>query len=137
MTFSAAEIAYLRSQRLGRLATEQPKGGLQVCPVGFRFDEVNATIDIGGYFMSTSQKYRNVAHNSKVAFVVDDVPSTDPWRVRCLEIRGTAEAIPATHPATPGDDDAVIRIHPTRVISFGIEDSGDPHEAVEKLLSRK
>lgn len=133
MTFSAAEIAYLRSQRLGRLATEQPDGTLQVSPVGFRLDEATGTLDIAGFFMSTSQKYRNVAHNAKVAFVVDDVPSIDPWRVRCVEIRGTAEAIPPTHPATPGDDDGLIRIHPTRVISFGLEDSGDPHEMLEKM----
>jgi pyridoxamine 5'-phosphate oxidase family protein len=137
MTFSATEIAYLKSQRLGRLATAQADGTLQVSPVGFRLDESNGTLDIGGFFMSTSQKYRNVARNAKVAFVVDDVPSVDPWRVRCLEIRGTAEAIPPTHPATPGDDDAVIRIHPTRVISFGLDDSGDPHEALEKLRSRR
>ena len=104
--------------------------------MGFRVDESNGTIDIGGFFMSTSQKYRNVAHNAKVALVVDDVPSVDPWRVRCLEIRGTAEAIPPTHPAKPGDDDAVIRIHPSRVISFGLEDSGDPHEMLEKMRGR-
>ncbi len=136
MSFSASEIAYLRSQRLGRLATEQPDGTLQVSPVGFRIDEAAETLDIGGFFMSTSQKYRNVAHNAKVAFVVDDVASIDPWRVRCVEIRGTAEAIPPTHPATPGDDDGLIRIHPTRVISFGLDDSGDPHEMLEKLRDR-
>ena len=39
MTFSESEIAYLRSQRLGRLATAQPDGTLQVSPVGFRLDE--------------------------------------------------------------------------------------------------
>src|SRR4051812_33589063 len=127
MTFSTAEIAYLKSQRLGRLATQQANGTLQVSPVGFRLDESSGTIDIAGYFMSTSQKYRNVINNPTVAFVVDDVPSVDPWRVRCLEIRGTAEAVPPTHPATPGDDDALIRIHPSRVISFGLEDSSDPH----------
>ena len=134
MTFSQSEIAYLRSQRIGRLATQQRNGTLQVSPVGFRVDESNGTIDIGGYFMSTSQKFRNVAHNPAVAFVVDDVPSVDPWRVRCVEIRGTAEAVAPTHPATPGDDDGLIRIHPSRVISFGIDESGDPHDIVDKML---
>jgi pyridoxamine 5'-phosphate oxidase family protein len=133
MTFSETELSYLRSQRLGRLATEQPNGTLQVSPVGFRVDESSGTIDIAGFFMSTSQKYRNVADNAKVAFVVDDVASIDPWRVRCLEIRGSAELIPPTRPATPGDDDALIRIHPSRVISFGLEDTSDPHEMLEKM----
>ena len=75
MTFSTAEIVYLKSQRLGRLATQQANGTLQVSPVGFRLDESSGTIDIAGYFMSTSQKYRNVINNPTVAFVVDDVPS--------------------------------------------------------------
>ena len=45
--------------------------------------------------MTRSRKYRNVADNGlRVAFVVDDLRSRDPWRVRCLEIRGTAEVVP-------------------------------------------
>ncbi len=37
-----------------------------------------------------------------------------PWRVRCVEIRGTAESVDAPTP--------VIRIHARRVISFGIDE---------------
>ena len=76
---------------LGRLATIQPDGTPQNSPVGFTYNEELGTIDIAGYQMSKSQKFRNIARNHKVAFVVDDIPSRDPWRVRCLEIRGTAE----------------------------------------------
>ncbi len=118
------EFAYLRTQRLGRLATAQPDGTLQVSPVGFRYNPGTSTIDVGGYHMSASRKFRNVADNGRVAFVVDDIASVKPWRVRCLEIRGHAEAIDA--PA--GSDGAIIRIHPTRVISFGLDDPDqDPH----------
>ena len=35
MVFTETEIAYLTSQRLGRLATVQRNGTLQVSPVGF------------------------------------------------------------------------------------------------------
>ena len=42
--------------------------------------------------MAASRKFRNVAENGRAAFVVDDIASLDPWRVRCLEIRGDAEA---------------------------------------------
>jgi pyridoxamine 5'-phosphate oxidase family protein len=125
MTFSEAELDYLATQRLGRLATVQPNGTPQVSPVGFRYNSDTGTIDIGGYTMSATQKFRNVAGNGRVAFVVDDIASVDPWRVRCLEVRGTAEAIdaPADGSATAtGLDPAIIRIHPRRIISFGIED---------------
>ena len=91
MTFKPHEIDFMRTTDLGRLATIQPNGTPQVSPVGFAFNEELGTIDITGYRMSASQKFRNIAHNDKVAFVVDDIASRNPWRVRCLEIRGTAE----------------------------------------------
>jgi pyridoxamine 5'-phosphate oxidase family protein len=124
MAFSDAELAYLTSQRLGRLATVRPDGTPQVSPVGFRHNPATGTIDIAGYTMSTSRKFHNVAATGHAAFVVDDIASLDPWRVRCLEIRGRAEAI--AHPAdaptgyTDGMDPAIIRVHPDRIISFGI-----------------
>lgn len=112
MVFTEAEIAYLTEQRLGRLATRRADGTLQNSPVGFSYNDRLQTIDIGGHHMVASHKFRNVADNGQVAFVVDDIPSTDPWQVRCLEIRGTAEAL--------GEPDAIIRIHPRRIISYGI-----------------
>jgi pyridoxamine 5'-phosphate oxidase family protein len=119
--FTELELEYLRSQRLGRLATVQPNGAVQNSPVGFGFNEELQTIDIGGRNMAASQKFRNVAAGSKVAFVVDDVPSVDPWTVRCLEIRGDAEAL-----TDPGDGTAnlagpIIRVHPRKIISFGVD----------------
>jgi pyridoxamine 5'-phosphate oxidase family protein len=131
MTFKPHEIEFMRGTLLGRLATIQPNGTLQNSPVGFTYNENLGTVDIFGYHMSNSQKYRNVASNPTVAFVVDDIASTDPWRVRCLEIRGSAEQADA--PAAQGAagdelDTAIIRVTPRRIISFGIDDTEtDPH----------
>ena len=128
MALTQTEIDYLASQPLGRLATVQPDGTLQNNPVGYRYNPSTGTIDIAGYNMAASRKFRNVADNGRVAFVVDDIVSTQPWRVRCLEIRGFGEAIdPATDP-TAMVDVAIIRIHPRRIISFGLDNSKiDPH----------
>lgn len=133
--FTDAELEYLASQRLGRLATARPDGTLQASPVGFRYNGATGTIDIAGLNMSASRKFRNVADNGRVAFVVDDIASVNPRRVRCVEIRGEGEAI--TEPTdsafasgpNPGFDGAIIRIRPRRVISFGLGDDRDPHEA--------
>jgi len=122
MSFTEVEIEYLATQRLGRLATAQPDGTLQVSPVGFRYNDETKTIDIGGFNMSASRKYRNVADNGRVAFVVDDLVSVQPWRVRCLEIRGRGEAIDAPVDSAVQFGGAIIRIHPERIISFGIDD---------------
>ncbi len=90
MVFTDGELAYLRSQRLGRLATLAPDGTLQNNPVGFSVDEQAGVIDIGGLNLGETRKFRNVAANDQVAFVVDDIASVDPWVVRCFEVRGTA-----------------------------------------------
>jgi pyridoxamine 5'-phosphate oxidase family protein len=123
MTFTDFEIEYLIAQDLGRLATIQRDGSPQVSPVSFGYNDELETIDVGGFFMSTSQKYRNVIGEPRVGFVVDDIASKDPYRVRCLDIRGVAEAIPG--PERSGDeegaDGAIIRIYPRRIISFGID----------------
>jgi len=117
MSFKSHEIAYLSAADLGRLATIQPNGTLQNSPVGFNYNEQLGTIDVYGYNLAKSQKFRNVAINNTVAFVVDDIVSHDPWRVRCLEIRGTAQQ------AEDAKGDPLIRITPKRIISFGIDDT--------------
>lgn len=132
MSFKQHEIDYLNSADLGRLATIAPDGTPQNSPVGFTYNAELGTIDIAGYGMSKSRKFRNLATHQHVAFVVDDIASRDPWRVRCLEIRGTAEqaevAKAATEPNGDTLDTAIIRITPRRIISFGINDTDtEPH----------
>jgi len=135
MTFKPHEIEFLRRADLGRLATVQRNGTPQNSPVGFTYNEQLGTIDIPGFEMAKSQKYRNIAHHDRVAFVVDDIASRDPWRVRCLEIRGTAEqALIAPPPGEDHLDSAIIRITPRRIISFGIDDQDtEPHELVADI----
>ena len=128
MTFTEAGIGYLTSQRLGRLATIQCDGSPQVKPVGFRYNPELGTIDVTGLNLTVSQKFRNVSRNGLAALVVDDIASTDPWRVRFLEIRGSAEALSAADGPDGRGDPAVIRIRPTRILSFGVEEPpGEPH----------
>jgi pyridoxamine 5'-phosphate oxidase family protein len=121
MIFTDAELEYLAAQPLGRLATLGPGGVLQNNPVGFGVNTATGNIEIGGRNMAASRKFRNVADNGKVAFVVDDLKSMNPWAVRGIEIRGRAEAL-ADHPAErAGMSDEIILIHPVTIFSWGIE----------------
>jgi pyridoxamine 5'-phosphate oxidase family protein len=135
MLFKPHEIEFIKAAELARLATIQPDGTLQNNPVGFTYNEDLGTVDIYGYRMSKSRKFRNVASNNIVALVVDDIVSRDPWRVRCLEIRGTAELAESGERRTEPNDDtidtAIIRITPRRIISFGVDDAQtEPHKWV-------
>lgn len=92
MSFSQEEIGYLRSQRLARIATVDPDGQPDVAPVGFEFDGTH--LYVGGIDPTKTRKFRNVrAGNPKVAIVIDDLVSTDPWTPRYLRIYGEAELI--------------------------------------------
>jgi pyridoxamine 5'-phosphate oxidase family protein len=122
-TFSDKELEYLRGQRLGRLATVNAKGAPHVVPVGFRLSDDGAAIDVGGHGMATSKKYRDLRANPRVAIVVDDLASVQPWTPRGLEVRGTADLHDSggTERFGRGWDEAWLRIVPERVISWGIE----------------
>ncbi len=123
--FTDKELEYLRNQRLGRLATVRPDGKPQIAPVGFHYNAELDTIDIGGRFMSRTRKFRNIQQNPNVSLVVDDV--LPPWQPRGVEIRGTAQALPTGGKAVLGSrvnyevDEAIIRITPTQIISWGLE----------------
>jgi pyridoxamine 5'-phosphate oxidase family protein len=92
MSFSDEEVAYLRSQRLARIATVSPDGQPDVVPVGYEFDGTH--LYVGGLDPVKTRKFRNVrAGNAKVALVIDDLVSVDPWTPRYLRIYGTAEFV--------------------------------------------
>lgn len=120
--FSDAELAFLHDARLARLATLGPDGAPQVRPVGFTVDAAAGTIDIAGMHNPTTQKWRNVARDGRVALVIDDV--LPPWQPRALEIRGDAEVLPDEVPvgAFEGAAPGVIRIRPRRILVYGIEE---------------
>src|SRR5262245_45461297 len=75
-TFSASELGYLASQRLGRLATVSPDGRPQNSPVSFHV-RPDGTVEIYGYDLGASRKFRNVAATGVVSLVVDDIASVD------------------------------------------------------------
>ncbi len=121
--FTDKEIEYLRTQRLGRMATTGSDGTPHVAPVGFRLDSGAESIQIGGHGLSKSKKWRDLQANPKVAFVVDDLASTDPWRPRGIEIRGTAALHLEGGELVFGNgwDAAWFAVVPQRIISWGIE----------------
>jgi len=103
--FSEAELASLVGGRqLGRLATVGADGMPHVIPVGWSYNPELDSIDVGGRDPARTKKFRDVARTGRAAIVVDDV--LPPWRPRCVEVRGRAEArvAHAAHSHPPGPD---------------------------------
>jgi pyridoxamine 5'-phosphate oxidase family protein len=120
-TLTEKELAYLRGQRLGRLATVDGDGRPQVSPVGFFLRE-DGGVDIGGWNMGGTRKWRNIAGNPYVSLVVDDVASVNPWKVRGVEIRGTAEQVEGPHGYGAQLSPQLIRIRPYKIFGWGVDD---------------
>ena len=121
MALDDASRRYLASQTRGRLATVGPDGAPQNKPVGFVSNAELGTIDIAGFDMESSAKYRNAGVKPNVAFVIDDAVSEGAAGTRFVEIRGQAERVSVEPPATAGVSPQIIRIHPRRVISWNID----------------
>lgn len=121
--FTDAEIAYVQSQRLGRMATVSATGELHVIPVGFRYNPEHDSIDIGGHNFASSKKYRDAVRHGRIAIVVDDVQP--PWRPRFVEVRGTVQALSeGGHTINAQFAPNLLRLTPTYIVSFGINDAG-------------
>ena len=119
-TFTAAEVEYPSGQRLARLATVRSDGSPQNNPVGFVVEE--NSIVIGGYDLQSTQKFRNLRISSTVSVVADDIASLDPWIERGVEIRGHRSAEVDVDPPVEWMSRDLIRIEPTRIVSWGLDD---------------
>ncbi len=87
-------------------------------PVTFRLDDGAGVIDIVGFNLARSQKWRNVQRDGRVALVVDDLETVDPWRPRGIQVRGVAEALVVDGPQGGAD---TIRLTPGRIVAWGLD----------------
>jgi pyridoxamine 5'-phosphate oxidase family protein len=129
--FSQKEVEYLKSQRLARVATaavtssSEKRKSVQpdVVPVGFDFD--GDYIYVGGMNLLKSTKYKNVLQNNKVAIVIDDLKTVDPWDPRGMKIYGDADIVTRQGgymDRTGHSNPQYIRINPKKKWSWGIDE---------------
>lgn len=109
--FTEAELHYLRGEkRLARIATVGTDGMPHVTPVGWSYNAEQDTIDIGGFQLARTKKYRDASRTGMAALVIDDV--LPPWQPRGIEVRGAVEIV---------SGGPVLRVRPRRIVSWGIE----------------
>ncbi len=123
MAFTGDEVAFLRSHGLARLATvgegEQP----DVVPVAVEFDGTHFWVGGSGASVLSTRKFGNVrAGRRKVALVVDDLPSFDPFVARGIRVYGVADGpVERIGMVGPGH---FLRITPT--VSWSWNMAGEP-----------
>lgn len=118
--FTAHELEYLTGERrLARVATVGRDGMPHVVPSGFSYDPTDDVLELRGIDLARTKKFRDARRSGRVAVMVDDV--LPPWRPRGVEVRGTAEVRDGADP--------VIRVHPVRIVSWGLEGAGRSRNA--------
>ena len=116
--FTEKELAYLRSQPLARLATVSADGQPDNAAVGYTVEEDGAIV-VGGMDLARSRKGRNVAAgNERVALIVDDLESVQPWRPRGIRVYGSARLFERGGPMGGG---SYLKITPEVSWSWDIE----------------
>ena len=131
--FSQKDIEYIKSQRLARIATasiassegeQRQDRSIQpdVVPAGFEVD--GEYFYVGGMNILKSTKYKNVLNN-KVAIVIDDFKSIDPWDPRGVKVYRTADVVTRQGRYMEGTghtNPSYIRIYRSKKWSWGIEE---------------
>ncbi len=132
--FTKNELDYLQDQRLGRLATVDTAGNPHVVPIGFRYNSETDTIDIGGHNLAQSRKWGAAGHHPRIAFLADDV--LPPWQPRSIEILADAELLESGGEAFGrGLDPQIIRLHPVKIIAWGIDEQRQSRTVKDRLYS--
>lgn len=116
MEFTAAELEYIRSQRLARIGTASAQGVPDVAAVAFDFD--GEVFYISGYRNQATRKYRNTRANPWASLVIDDLASLQPWRPRGIKIDGSVDFV--YRQGYAGEKD-YLRITPLKKRSWGLE----------------
>lgn len=84
MDFTPSELEFLRSQRIGRLATVGQSGWPHVVPVMYALDEASVAFE----FEADGVKLRNLMAEPRAALVVDAMGPK-----RGIAVQGRAEVI--------------------------------------------
>jgi pyridoxamine 5'-phosphate oxidase family protein len=91
MAFADDELDYLSSQPLARLATSGAEEQPDVVPVAFEYDGSVFWIGGSGQSVSATRKFLNVQRGrNRVALVIDDLVSLDPFIARGIRVYGIA-----------------------------------------------
>ena len=133
MSFTEQEIEYIRARSLARVATvgedEQP----DVVPVAIEYDGTFLWIGGNGGQVLRTRKFRNVRNgHHRIALVVDDLVSLEPFIARGVRVYGYAEQ-PFERDGLVGPG-TYIRITPTVSWSWNLD--GEPAGGVWYPMKR-
>ena len=82
------ELAFIKEQRIGRLATASPSGAPDVAPALAIYRRSLGVFLLGGQGLERTRRYNNARRNPQASLVFDAV-SWEPYELRGVKVAGS------------------------------------------------
>ena len=82
------ELAFIKEQRIGRLATASPKGAPDVAPALAIYRRSLGAFLLGGQGLERTRRYQNARRNPQASLVFDAL-SWEPYELRGVKVAGS------------------------------------------------
>lgn len=122
IVFTDAEFAFIKEQKIGRLATASPSGEPDVAPSLAIYKRSLGAFLFGGQGIERTRRYNNARRNGQASLIFDDV-RWEPYELRGLKFSGSIEVHVADDEINLGTMGIPLLVfRPQRKWSWGLEE---------------
>ena len=135
MTFELTdiELAFIKEQRIGRLATASPSGAPDVAPGLAIYRRSLGVFLMGGQGLERTRRYNNARRNPQASLVFDAI-TWDPYELQGVKVAGSISvhiADDEINLGTTGNPLLVLR--PERKWTWGLEEKAFGDDGVFRM----
>ena len=116
------ELAFIKEQRIGRLATASPTGAPDVAPALAIYRRSLGVFLLGGQGLERTRRYQNARRNPQASLVFDAL-SWEPYELRGVKVAGSISIHVADEEINLGAMGMpLLVVRPERKWSWGLEE---------------
>jgi len=116
------ELAFIKEQKIGRLATASPSGAPDVAPALAIYRRSLGVFLLGGQGLERTRRYNNARRNPQASLVFDEV-RWEPYELRGLKVAGSISVHVADDEINLGMNGIpLLVLRPERKWSWGFEE---------------
>ena len=127
------ELAFIKEQRIGRLATASPTGAPDVAPALAIYRRSLGVFLLGGQGLERTRRYNNARRNPQASLVFDAL-SWEPYELRGVKVAGSISVHVADDEINLGAMGVpLLVLSPERKWSWGLEEEAFDEQGIFHL----
>ena len=127
------ELAFIKEQRIGRLATASPTGAPDVAPALAIYRRSLGVFLLGGQGLERTRRYQNARRNPQASLVFDAL-SWEPYELRGVKVAGSISIHVADEEINLGAMGMpLLVVRPERKWSWGLEEKAFDDDGTFRL----